>query len=172
MGRHGSVSKWKVVGFVSGLHPSIQSESSTLPGVLSISQCTKQFPPSEELQPSDRMTLKCLEDPQLEMSGGNSETYEGWRFWYHSPNFPGCTLWKASRAGEVIGAFFKAQTSTWHFSWYPAKAGYPPPAALCRALSKVSTAEAAPLEVHSWPSSQGLWPLHYWLVGSLMIAVI
>lgn len=35
---------------------------------------------------------------------------------FGSPNGPGHTLWKAPRAGEVIGVFFKSWTSTLHFS--------------------------------------------------------
>ena len=35
---------------------------------------------------------------------------------FGSPNSLGHTLWKVPRAGEVIGAFFKSQTSTLHFS--------------------------------------------------------
>lgn len=63
------------------------------------------------------------------------------------------------------GAFFKAQISTLHFPMISSQSHCHiqlPSAGLC---SKVSVAEAAPLEMDTLPSGLGLWPLDYMLVG-------
>lgn len=121
----------------------------------------------------DRMMLRCHGASIQRCPGGNSERNQGWRrFQSHFPNCPELTFQRASRPGETIRSFLEGPHFNPAFLTIHSQSHYRTLFPSAEPCSKVSVAEASPLEISTCPNGQRLCPLDYLLAGHLMIAII